>query len=86
MLEVVGDIFAERAVFGEVGPVPGEGHVDPGEVAAVAGAYSMPEGVAIDAAGNLFIADAGANTVYEIAPGSTTPVALGSGLSAPRGR
>ena len=59
--------------------------VDPGEVAAVAGAYSMPEGVAIDAAGNLFIADAGANTVYEIAPGSTTPVALGSGLSAPRG-
>jgi sugar lactone lactonase YvrE len=59
--------------------------VDPGAVATAVGTYTMPEGVAIDAAGNLFIADAGANAVYEIASGASTTVALGSGLSAPRG-
>jgi len=59
--------------------------IDPGTVAMVAGTYTMPEGVAIDAAGNLFIADAGTNTVYELASGASITVALGSGLSAPRG-
>ncbi len=59
--------------------------VDPGTVAPIASGYTTPRGVAIDAAGNLYIADSGANTVYEVAQGSSTPVSLGSGLSAPQG-
>lgn len=59
--------------------------VDPGTVAAIGSGYSTPKSVAMDDAGDLFIADSGANAVWEIPAGSSTPAAIGSGFSAPQG-
>lgn len=58
---------------------------DPGTLWAIGSGYTSPDGAAVDAAGNLFIADAGANSIFELAAGSSTPVALGAGLNAPQG-
>jgi hypothetical protein len=47
---------------------------------------SSPDGVALDANGNLYVADTGNNAVKEfLAPGYTTMEILGSGFSAPAG-
>jgi sugar lactone lactonase YvrE len=59
--------------------------VDPGVVSGIGSGLSSPRGAAVDAAGNIFIADAVANRVYEVAAGSSSAVALGSGLSSPQG-
>jgi len=47
--------------------------------------FSGPTGVAVDAAGDLFIADYGHQQVKEIAAGTNTPVAIGSGFTNPFG-
>lgn len=59
--------------------------VDPGSATALGSGFTSPEGVAVDASGNVFVADAGANTVDEYAAGSSTSVPIGSGLSKPMG-
>lgn len=59
--------------------------VDPGTPTALGSNYKTPQGIAVDAAGNVFIADPAANAVDEYAAGSTTAVSVGSGLSAPAG-
>ncbi|MDR3747761.1 MAG: Ig-like domain repeat protein [Acidobacteriota bacterium] len=59
--------------------------VDPGTVASLASGYKTPQSIARDAAGDIFIADSGANTVWEVPAGGTTPVSIGSGLSGPMG-
>jgi DNA-binding beta-propeller fold protein YncE len=47
--------------------------------------YSNPAGVAVDTAGNLYVADFGSNTVYKIsAAGAVSPLPF-SGLSNPQG-
>ena len=56
---------------------------DPATVSAIGSGYSSPQGVAVDSAKDVFIADAGKNAVYEYAAGSTSPVSVGSGLSGP---
>lgn len=58
---------------------------DPGTVATAGVGYKAPAGVAVDALGNLYIADSGSNKIYEIAAGGSTAVAFGSGLNAPKG-
>jgi sugar lactone lactonase YvrE len=58
---------------------------DPGTVASIGSGFKTPQSVALDSAGDLFIADSGNSAVWEIARGSTTPVAIGSGLSSPAG-
>jgi sugar lactone lactonase YvrE len=65
-----------------VGPAP---TLDPGTVAASPATFKTPESSALDAAGDLFVADAGASAVYEIKSGSTTAVSIGTGLSSPAG-
>lgn len=47
--------------------------------------FSNPAGIAVDAAGDLFVSDASANVVDKIAAGSQTLLPMGSGLSAPSG-
>lgn len=59
--------------------------VDPGALAAIGSGYTSPKGAALDSSGNLFVADASANEVWELAAGGTTSVAVGSGLKAPAG-
>jgi sugar lactone lactonase YvrE len=51
------------------------------------GSFSSPSGVAVDANGNLFVADSGTSTVEEIAAagGYTSVKVLGSGFSQPTG-
>ncbi len=46
--------------------------------------FSLPNGVAKDAAGNIYVADRGNNLVKKIAPGGTI-TAIGSGFSKPTG-
>lgn len=59
--------------------------IDPGTVSAIGTGYKTPMSVALDVAGDLFIADSGAGKVWEIAAGSATPVSIGNGLSSPEG-
>jgi trimeric autotransporter adhesin len=57
--------------------------VDPGTLTAVGSGWKSPQGVALDGAGNLYVADATANTVSLFAPGATTATTVGTGLSQP---
>jgi len=56
---------------------------DPATVSTIGSGFSSPQGIVVDGAKDVFIADAGKNAVYEYAAGSTTPVSVGSGLSGP---
>ena len=47
--------------------------------------FKVPDGVAVDGSGNVYVADSGAPAVYQIAPGSATATALGSGFVSPKG-
>ena len=46
---------------------------------------NLPTGVAVDAAGDVFVADYNNNAVKEIPAGSNIPVTIGSGFSLPVG-
>jgi len=58
---------------------------DPGSLTSIGSGFKAPTSEALDAAGDLFIADSGNNAVWEIPAGGTTPVAIGTGLSGPTG-
>ncbi len=58
---------------------------DPGTPNSVGSGLTTPTSVALDAVGDVFIADSGANAVWEFTPGSTKPASLGTGLKAPTG-
>ena len=63
--------------------------IDPGAQTTFTGTFTTPQGVAIDAQGNTYVADGGANTVIEFPAGATTggtPVSTGTlTLSGPGG-
>lgn len=55
-------------------------------VATITAGISAPAGLAVDASGNLYVANSGNNTVTVYAPGQTTPSATySSGISTPLG-
>jgi sugar lactone lactonase YvrE len=60
-------------------------NIDPGTQTQIGKGYSAAAGVAVDAAGNVFLADTGANAVYEYAGGAGTAVPIGTGLVSPTG-
>jgi sugar lactone lactonase YvrE len=86
---VMGVKTSDGSVIGEFAyAATGQGSqltLDPGTAAAVGSGYQNPAGVAVDGAGNVFVVDASANTVYELVAGSGSPVALGTGLNGPTG-
>lgn len=57
--------------------------VDPGTVTAIAGNWQSPEGVAVDSAQNVYVADSTASAVYEYSLGGTLLATIGSGLKTP---
>ena len=58
---------------------------DPGTVSAIGSGWKTPTGIAVDSAGNVYVADSTTNTVSEYAAGSPTATAIGTGLSKPSG-
>ncbi len=60
--------------------------VDPGTPTLIGSTgLQAPSGVAVDAAGNTFVADPTGNAVYEYPAGGADPVSIGSNLSVPTG-
>jgi len=57
--------------------------VDPGTLAAIGGNWQSPEGIAVDSAQNVYVADSTAKAVYEYSLGGTLLATIGSGLNAP---
>jgi trimeric autotransporter adhesin len=57
--------------------------VDPGTPQAIGTTFNTPAGIAIDRAGDVFVADPSASTVKEYPAGGGTAVSLGSNLSVP---
>lgn len=57
--------------------------VDPGTVTPIGGNWQSPEGIAIDSALNVYVADSTASAVYEYSLGGTLLATIGSGLNAP---
>jgi hypothetical protein len=56
---------------------------DPGTLSNIGTTFNNPQGIAVDGSGNVYIADAGANTITMYPSGSATGTSLGSGLSKP---
>lgn len=52
---------------------------------AIGSGFQNPSQVAVDAAGNIYVADPGAGKVQMYAPGSSKAVSIGTGLTAPSG-
>jgi trimeric autotransporter adhesin len=59
--------------------------VDPATQTTIGSDIKSPQSVAVDAAGNVFVADAASNSVYEFHGGTGSGTALGSGLRQPGG-
>jgi sugar lactone lactonase YvrE len=53
--------------------------IDPGTLTSLTATLTAPKGDFVDAQGNLFVADSGANAVIEFAAGSTTGTAISTG-------
>jgi len=58
-------------------------NVDPGTVSAVGSGWTAPSAIAVDAAGNTYVADSVAGKIYKTAAGGTTSTAVASGFSSP---
>ena len=56
-----------------------------GAVITLGSGFLHPDGVAVDAAGNVYVADTGDNAVKEILAGTNTVITLGSGFLVPEG-
>ena len=98
-----GDVFVADTPTGTVYEIEaGTGGNAPGVVSAsstvvtVGSGFSSPIGLAVDGAGDVFVADSGNNAVYEIEAGTggnaagavssaSTVVTVGSGFSSPKG-
>jgi len=57
--------------------------VDPGTPDAIGTTYKTPAGIAVDAAGDVYVADPGAGTVQEYPVGGGDAIAIGTNLSVP---
>ena len=59
--------------------------VDPGTPTVITSTLQAPSGLAVDNAGNLYVADATAKAVYKYAGGAGTPITIGGGFTKPTG-
>ena len=56
---------------------------DPGTLTVIGSGFTSPQGVAVDGAKNVYIADSGQNAVLMFSAGSTTATKIGTGLVGP---
>lgn len=83
MLDAKSNILASMVLHGS-----GQGAnilATPSMQATIAGSLKTPGQIAVDAAGNLYVADAGQGKVLMYAAGSSNSVSIGTGLTAPTG-
>jgi sugar lactone lactonase YvrE len=59
--------------------------IDPGTPTAVSSTLQAPSGIAVDHAGNIFVADATAKSILEYVGGTGTPVTIANNLTKPTG-
>jgi sugar lactone lactonase YvrE len=59
--------------------------VDPGTPNQIGSGFKKPMGVAVDGAGNVYVADSTANTVQKYPVGNGSPVSIGTSLNVPTG-
>jgi sugar lactone lactonase YvrE len=59
--------------------------VGPSSTVSVVGGSQSPDGVAVDSAGDVFVADSAFNLVFEIKPGAAATITIASGLNDPQG-
>jgi sugar lactone lactonase YvrE len=83
LLDPSGNLLVSTMIHGQAqGPAIAFG---PGVQTTVGSGLNNPQGVAVDAAGDIFISITGANQVVELPANSGPPITLGSGLLYPRG-
>ena len=83
MLDGSGNLLASMALSG-VGSGPAI-QLSPGAQSTIGGGLKTPSQVAVDAAGNTYIADSGFSAVQMYAKGSSTAINVGTGLTSPTG-
>lgn len=58
-------------------------NVDPGTVSSIGGTWTAPSAIAVDYAGNTYVADSTTGSIYKTAVGSSTSTAIATGFNAP---
>jgi sugar lactone lactonase YvrE len=86
MLDASNNIIAKSAVnlYGQ-GQGSGISILGTPAETAIGSGYNQPKQIAVDAKGNVYVADEGQGKVLEYATGSSTGVAVGTGVAAPTG-
>lgn len=83
MLDSSGNVLASMALSGT--GVGSAIQISPGAQATIDSGLMTPTQIAVDAAGNTYVADPGFATVQMFAKGSSTAASVGTGLTAPSG-
>ena len=83
MLDSSGNVLASMALSGT--GVGSAIQISPGAQTTIDSGLKTPTQVAVDAAGNTYVADPGFTAVQMFAKGSSTATAVGTGLTAPSG-
>ena len=82
MLNAAGQVLNTTVLHGT--GTGSEADVLPGTESARGSGFKSPSQIAVDAAGDIFVADSGLGKVFEYAAGSTTPISIGK-YTAPTG-
>jgi sugar lactone lactonase YvrE len=83
MLDAKSNVLASMVLHGS--GIGANIQATPSLQSTIAGGLKTPSQIAVDPAGNLYVADSGLGEVLMYAAGSSAPVSIGTGLTAPTG-